>query len=349
MKWMSIAPDTPEGHVYYIRLNTPKGIFFKIGFTKSNDVVKRFSYGGSQNYKFIDKVLLFKYSPFAYEIEQMCHRHLSPHKSYKGYGLRYLFANMSKHPFFKDGQSELYTHDVLGLDPEYKPIRSFLGFGKAKPHNLVFGHGLDFSFYHESFVEESKNYVYKTLINFFSDPLKYDRPDFISDNGDWVVKLNEWSWLNAAASLGNRTVHGASPMPTTREGWLNLRTFNPAWCWIKNLPSELGYLENLETIDIQCSDINELPDSIYYLRKLKAIMCVGCIEEVSPKIANLTTLEVLFMDNYDKSPISFPVEVFTIPNLKIYTNEASVAALRELAPDNARVVISTDHPMVEIK
>ncbi|CAM3837467.1 GIY-YIG nuclease family protein [Vreelandella rituensis] len=343
---MSLAPDTPEGHVYYIRLTTHKGIFYKIGFTKSNDVIKRFSYRGSQNYKLIDKVLLFKYSPFAYEIEQMCHSHLRPHKSYKGDGLRYLFADMSKHPFFRDGQSELYTQDVLGLDPEYKPIKSFLGFGKAKPHDLVFGHGLDFGFYHESFVQESKDYVYKTLINFFSGPLKYDRPDFISDNGDWVVKLNKWSWLNAAASLSDRTIHCAPPMPTTREGWLNLRTFNPVWAWINNPPSELGYLENLETIDLHSGEINALPDSIYYLTNLKVIKFIGSIESISPKIENLTGLEVLSMENYDNSLITFPAEVFTLPNLTIYTNEATAAVLREMAPDDTSVVISTDYPMV---
>ncbi len=73
---MGIRPETSEGYLYYIRLNTEKGLLYKIGFTKMENVEKRFSYGGSDKYKQIEKVFMYKYSMYAYDIELLLHNHL---------------------------------------------------------------------------------------------------------------------------------------------------------------------------------------------------------------------------------------------------------------------------------
>lgn len=63
------ANTNVAGHLYYIRLKTNFGIFYKIGFTTKESVHERFKLNGSSDYKFIDKVFLFKYLPDAYKIE----------------------------------------------------------------------------------------------------------------------------------------------------------------------------------------------------------------------------------------------------------------------------------------
>lgn len=340
---MTLALETPEGHVYYIRLSHPKGIFYKLGFTKANDVATRFSYQGSQNYKLIDKVLIFKYSPFAYDIEQICHRHLRPYQAYKGYGFKYLFSDMSKHPLFQDGQSEIYKDDVLGLDPDFKPVKSFLGMGKKNGYNVVFGNGLDFSYIHESGILESKKFTYKVLQAFISQPLQYNRSDFIAEHAEWVVNLNKWSSLNAAASLSERTIHNATPMPITREGWLSLRVFSPVWQWAKNPPKELGYLEKLEKIILSSSEVDELPESIYKLKELKVLdIAMTSIASLSSKIKNLMRLEVLNL-GFCERLTSLPIEVFELPHLTIYAKEPLASTLRQMAPEDSKVIISTEY------
>ena len=70
---MSLRPNNTNGYVYYLRLKTHKGIFYKIGYTSKDSINERFSYGNSENHKLVDKVLMFKYCVHAYDIEQRLH------------------------------------------------------------------------------------------------------------------------------------------------------------------------------------------------------------------------------------------------------------------------------------
>jgi len=131
---MSASFEDGEGYVYYIKLRTNQGIFYKIGFTTMESVDERFSYGGSENYKLIEKVLLYKYSLYAHQIEGLLHLLFYDYRAYKRHSLANLFRDLSDHPLFKDGQSELYRHDVLGLDSD---TRGFFGFTGSNKTDLV--------------------------------------------------------------------------------------------------------------------------------------------------------------------------------------------------------------------
>lgn len=96
-----------------MRLNTDCGVFYKLGFTTLESVEARMSYGGSNDWRYIDKVFLFLNLSDAYEVEQKLHSCLSSKKAFGRYSAAKDF------PLSKNGQTELYIEDVLGLDPEY--------------------------------------------------------------------------------------------------------------------------------------------------------------------------------------------------------------------------------------
>ena len=106
-----------RGNLYYVRLNTEYGKFYKIGFTTLESVHARMSYSGSTDWKYIDEVLMFIYLPDAFEVEQTLHSYLDEKRTFGKYSANSAF------PLSKNGQSELYTEDVLGLDPEYTHLQ----------------------------------------------------------------------------------------------------------------------------------------------------------------------------------------------------------------------------------
>ncbi|GAA5100526.1 GIY-YIG nuclease family protein [Wohlfahrtiimonas larvae] len=119
-------PPSNKGNLYYVRFSTSLGYFYKIGFTTANSVEKRFSYN-SVDFLDIDKVLLFEYLDNAYDIEQQLHSCLSERALFKE------FKNQNAvYPLFKNGQSELYLEDILGLDPEYTEEQRFQTFKNVK-------------------------------------------------------------------------------------------------------------------------------------------------------------------------------------------------------------------------
>lgn len=111
----TLRPSTPDGHVYYVRLKTPIGVFYKLGFTKQKSVRDRFSYGGSDNAKLIDKELCMVYLADGYDVEQALHSHFAKRRAF----------HSTKHgfPLAGSGQSELYFVDVLGMDPDYSALK----------------------------------------------------------------------------------------------------------------------------------------------------------------------------------------------------------------------------------
>lgn len=108
-------PERTSGHVYYVRLKTEKGAFYKLGFTSLNSVEARLSRSNNGDEKLIDKVLLFSYHKNAYDLEQRLHSHFFKKRVFGQYG------GYDSGPLHNNGQSELYVEDILGLDKSCTP------------------------------------------------------------------------------------------------------------------------------------------------------------------------------------------------------------------------------------
>lgn len=103
------------GNLYYVRLNTPLGKFYKIGFTTMKSVNDRLAFQGTGDEKYIEEVLYFKSRLGAYGLEQSLHAYFSDQAAFRKYSA---FVDM---PLPKNGQSELYYDDVLKLDRKFTP------------------------------------------------------------------------------------------------------------------------------------------------------------------------------------------------------------------------------------
>lgn len=105
-------PSDPSGYVYYAKLDTPQGLFYKIGFTKKSSLIERFSFAGLGDEKLIKQQLFFTFRADAWDIEQDLLIHFAKHRAFGKY------SNDPSQPLPGRGQSELFTHDVLGLDED---------------------------------------------------------------------------------------------------------------------------------------------------------------------------------------------------------------------------------------
>lgn len=123
-----LAPTNRAGNLYYIKLKTKFGPFYKLGFTKASSVVERFSYGDSTNYELIEKVLLFVPLDYGFDVEARLHNHFSTKKSFG------MFSAIPNMPLYRDGQSELYFKDILGVDREYSRIKHFFTWLRVTYH-----------------------------------------------------------------------------------------------------------------------------------------------------------------------------------------------------------------------
>lgn len=86
---------------------------YKIGFTRWQSIDERFIYNKLKDGESIESRLLFIHLHDAYSVEQALHNHFS---SARAFGK---FSSLAHMPLFNNGQSELYTEDVLGLDATY--------------------------------------------------------------------------------------------------------------------------------------------------------------------------------------------------------------------------------------
>ena len=105
------VPPSKEGHLYYVRLRTPVGLLYKLGFTTMNSVEERLTLKGDGAQLLIDKVIFFRRFKNAWDIEQELHTLLKRKAAFCGWD--------EEMPLFQNGQSELYCEDVLKLDNEY--------------------------------------------------------------------------------------------------------------------------------------------------------------------------------------------------------------------------------------
>lgn len=120
-----LAPRDRSGHLYYVRLNTPIGVLYKLGYTKLGSVEERLAFKGLGEQKMIDQVLCFVYLPDAYDVERLLHGNFS---SQLAFGK---FSAIEEMPLFRNGQSELYCEDVLEFDDEFSKDGAKLAMEKA--------------------------------------------------------------------------------------------------------------------------------------------------------------------------------------------------------------------------
>jgi hypothetical protein len=99
--------------VYYARLNTPVGILYKLGFTTMNSVEERLGYQANGDLAYLDRTLFLLDFNNAFEIETAAHEHFAKHLAFG------IFSADQDMPLFKNGQSELYVKDILGLDAAF--------------------------------------------------------------------------------------------------------------------------------------------------------------------------------------------------------------------------------------
>ena len=109
----SLRPENPKGNLYYVRLTTAVGTFYKIGFTKLESVHKRLAFSGDGHEGLIDRVLVFMPLDDAFGIESRLHAHFRDKRAFGRFG------DDPAMPLYMNGQSELYIEDVLGVDPDY--------------------------------------------------------------------------------------------------------------------------------------------------------------------------------------------------------------------------------------
>ena len=105
-------PSNPAGHVYYVRLKTPQGNFYKLGYTSKPSLMERFAFSGHGDEKLVDREFFFSFQPNAWDLEQTLLEHFDKQRAFGK------FSNDPKHPLSGRGQSELFFGDVLGLDEE---------------------------------------------------------------------------------------------------------------------------------------------------------------------------------------------------------------------------------------
>ena len=110
-RWFN-RPKNPAGHVYYARLKTPQGTYYKLGYTSKLTLVERMAFGQHGDEKLIDRELFFTFREDAWDVEQTLLEHFNKHRAFGKYN------NDPLMPLGGRGQSELFAHDILGLDED---------------------------------------------------------------------------------------------------------------------------------------------------------------------------------------------------------------------------------------
>jgi hypothetical protein len=110
------VPPSKAGNLYYVRLCTPVGMLYKIGFTTMGSVHERLAFRGDGTDTLIDRVLLFAHFSDASDLEQELHKLFRRSAAFCGWD--------EQMPLFANGQSELYCEDVLELDNNYSRRQS---------------------------------------------------------------------------------------------------------------------------------------------------------------------------------------------------------------------------------
>lgn len=106
------AMRNPAGHIYYARMKTSWGVFYKLGYTSRSTLEDRLNYGEKNDGGLVDRVLLWSWSDTALKEELGLHGMFHDKRIFGKYG------KYENGPMYKNGQSELYAEDILDLDSE---------------------------------------------------------------------------------------------------------------------------------------------------------------------------------------------------------------------------------------
>ncbi|WP_163647695.1 leucine-rich repeat domain-containing protein [Modicisalibacter sp. 'Wilcox'] len=98
--------------MYYARMKTKWGKFYKLGYTSQDSLEERLNYGEKNDGGLVDRVLLWAWSDSALHDEQRLHGLFHNKRVFGKYG------KFHNGPLYKNGQSELYAEDIFDLDPE---------------------------------------------------------------------------------------------------------------------------------------------------------------------------------------------------------------------------------------
>lgn len=105
---LTSQPRYSAGNLYYVRLKTRLGIFYKLGFTTMDSVQARLAFQTNGDDELVDEVLVFVHRENAYAEEQLLHEHFRDKAI--------LLGDEQDMPLYQNGQSELYADDILELD-----------------------------------------------------------------------------------------------------------------------------------------------------------------------------------------------------------------------------------------
>ncbi|NVK30188.1 MAG: hypothetical protein HWE20_04250 [Gammaproteobacteria bacterium] len=109
LRWLRNKPATDAGHVYYVKLKTSHGLFYKLGFTQKESIEEWFADEADGTVS-LEKVFAFGYRPDAFMVVRRLQKYFRKELAY-GKGSRDPML-----PLCGTGQCELYRGDVLGLD-----------------------------------------------------------------------------------------------------------------------------------------------------------------------------------------------------------------------------------------
>jgi len=128
-------PINSAGNVYYVKLFTPQGVFYKIGYTTKSNVIERFAFANCGDEKLVNRQFLFAFREDAWDVEQQLLDHFDKHRAFGKY------SNDPMGPLAGCGQSELFRHDILGLDNDLYAISDELAKRAAEVESKKAGEG----------------------------------------------------------------------------------------------------------------------------------------------------------------------------------------------------------------
>lgn len=308
----------PAGHIYYARMKTKWGIFYKLGFTSLSTLDDRLNYGGKNDGELVDRVLLWVWSDTALHEEQRLHSLFHDKRVFGKYG------SFHNGPMYKNGQSELYAEDILDLDPKCtgeqvkKSIKAAKKIGIEYRNSPIGDHPIWYVVgailiavlsplillrrILEEIVPAMKKEKERNLewerkreldiatavleIKSKANPYRYG-----SGNIDISIKLDaagsESAWKQSLCDWLNRTLT-VDPKDMTVDDLFRVVKGNFD-------PVTIDYVDSLILGDVHSGrNIYKLPESLYELRGLRTLhLQRNKIEFLSEKLGQLTNLEEL--------------------------------------------------------
>lgn len=317
------TPSEPSGHIYYFKAVFNNRSYYKLGFTKSASLMRRFSYEGSEDFKYIVKVFLFRYFDNAHLIEQQLHEFLKKQRAnYVRYG---------KNPFYMNGHTEIYHYDVLELDDTKSELETKNqqiyrnNWEEALPLDTEFGDTKDNGQGHGILV--SILHVALGIIYFDS---KDKKQQILDDDPNYYENRKNFEAIKA--TLQSRPRIENLEDDTEKNGWVDSQSrqtwYEYLWLWAdENNISEIQIPRNLEQLsarDHLCLKNDgknsyyknmHIPPEVANLQNVYSIVIPQLGATVIPKELGLLK-KLVHLEMHCKLASSFPKEIYDLTNLK---------------------------------